>query len=92
MPLPPSGAKNLDELELKLKQFLMIRRLKKDVLTQLPPKRRQKVPFDLKFDSNSSELQKVQKQIIYSYFMWVRMGKWSSIFSFTNASYLPFLW
>ena len=54
-----SGAKNLDELELKLKQHLMIRRLKKNVLTQLPPKRRQKVPFDLKFDSKTSELQKV---------------------------------
>ncbi|KAF6040670.1 ZRANB3 [Bugula neritina] len=52
------GATNLDELELKLKQFIMIRRLKKEVLRQLPPKRRQKVPFDLKFDSNSSELQK----------------------------------
>ena len=26
----------------------MIRRLKKDVLTQLPPKQRQKIPFELK--------------------------------------------
>lgn len=56
-----SGAKNLDELELKLKQHIMIRRLKKDVLKQLPPKRRQKVPFDLKFNSETAGLQQVRK-------------------------------
>jgi len=58
-----SGAKNLEELEFRLKQSLMIRRLKKNVLTQLPPKRRQKVPFDLKFDARSAELQKVSELI-----------------------------
>lgn len=54
-----SGSKNLDELELKLKQHLMIRRLKKNVLKQLPPKRRQKVPFDLKFSAQTADVQKV---------------------------------
>ena len=35
-----SGATNLDELQDKLRSSCMIRRLKKDVLTELPPKRR----------------------------------------------------
>jgi SWI/SNF-related matrix-associated actin-dependent regulator 1 of chromatin subfamily A len=36
-----SGASNLDELQEHLRSALMVRRLKKDVLTELPPKRRQ---------------------------------------------------
>lgn len=36
-----SGATNLDELQTKLRASVMVRRLKKDVLTELPPKRRQ---------------------------------------------------
>ncbi|XP_056157493.1 DNA annealing helicase and endonuclease ZRANB3 [Lampris incognitus] len=40
------GASNLDELHQKLSQ-IMIRRLKAQVLTQLPPKVRQRIPFDL---------------------------------------------
>jgi len=35
-----SGATNLDELQRKLRSSIMIRRLKADVLTELPPKRR----------------------------------------------------
>jgi len=36
-----SGNSNLDELQDKLRSSVMIRRLKKEVLTELPPKRRQ---------------------------------------------------
>ena len=43
-----SGASNLEDLQNRLTQDVMIRRLKKDVLTQLPPKRRQKIPFAVK--------------------------------------------
>ena len=35
------GASNLDELQDKLRASIMVRRLKKDVLSELPPKRRQ---------------------------------------------------
>ncbi|XP_032209962.1 DNA annealing helicase and endonuclease ZRANB3 isoform X2 [Mustela erminea] len=40
------GASNLNELH-QLLSNIMIRRLKTDVLTQLPPKVRQRIPFDL---------------------------------------------
>ncbi|NXK31679.1 ZRAB3 endonuclease, partial [Piprites chloris] len=40
------GASNLEELH-QLLSAIMIRRLKNDVLTQLPPKVRQRIPFDL---------------------------------------------
>ena len=36
-----TGSSNLDELQDKLRSTIMVRRLKKDVLTELPPKRRQ---------------------------------------------------
>ncbi|XP_026872429.2 DNA annealing helicase and endonuclease ZRANB3 isoform X1 [Electrophorus electricus] len=40
------GASNLDELHQRLSE-IMIRRLKEEVLTQLPAKIRQRIPFDL---------------------------------------------
>lgn len=40
------GASNLSELHQLLSE-IMIRRLKTEVLTQLPPKIRQRIPFDL---------------------------------------------
>jgi SWI/SNF-related matrix-associated actin-dependent regulator of chromatin subfamily A-like protein 1 len=41
-----SGASNLEELNSKLRSGLMLRRLKKDVLSQLPPLTRALVPLD----------------------------------------------
>ncbi|CAB3978499.1 DNA annealing helicase and endonuclease ZRANB3 [Paramuricea clavata] len=41
------GASNLEELHNVLKTNVMIRRLKRHVLTQLPAKRRQRITFDL---------------------------------------------
>lgn len=40
------GASNLEELHRRLSE-VMIRRLKAEVLKQLPPKVRQRIPFDL---------------------------------------------
>jgi SWI/SNF-related matrix-associated actin-dependent regulator 1 of chromatin subfamily A len=42
-----SGASNLEELNAKLRRSLMLRRLKKDVLSQLPPLTRALVPLDV---------------------------------------------
>ncbi len=50
-----SGASNLRELQGLLTQHVMIRRLKKHVLKQLPPKQRQKIPFQVK----DSDIKKV---------------------------------
>ncbi len=41
-----SGASHLDELQVRLRESIMIRRLKADVLTELPPKRRQLIELD----------------------------------------------
>ncbi|XP_075685319.1 DNA annealing helicase and endonuclease ZRANB3 [Rhinoderma darwinii] len=43
------GSSNLDDLHQRLSS-IMIRRLKNEVLTQLPPKIRQRIPFDLPKD------------------------------------------
>lgn len=41
-----SGASNLEELQVKLRQSVMVRRKKSDVLHELPPKRRQIIELD----------------------------------------------
>ncbi|TRY91983.1 hypothetical protein DNTS_013793 [Danionella cerebrum] len=45
------GASHLDELHKRLSE-IMIRRLKNQVLTQLPPKIRQRIPFELPKDAS----------------------------------------
>jgi len=46
-----SGASNLDELNARLRETVMVRRLKADVLTELPAKRRQIVTLDVDDES-----------------------------------------
>ncbi len=45
-----SGSSHLDELQHSLRQNCMVRRLKKDVLTELPPKRRQVIELSVEGD------------------------------------------
>lgn len=55
------GATHLDELQTKLRETVMVRRLKKDVLTELPPKRRQIIAI-----SNENGLQEqIEKEQRY---------------------------
>jgi SWI/SNF-related matrix-associated actin-dependent regulator 1 of chromatin subfamily A len=49
-----SGASNLAELQHKLRSTLMLRRLKKDVLTELPPKVRQVIELPLPAGANDA--------------------------------------
>jgi Helicase conserved C-terminal domain len=52
-----SGASNLEELQDRLRETCMVRRLKKDVLAELPPKRRAIIPIaDLDEEDESWDL------------------------------------
>ncbi|EDQ88437.1 uncharacterized protein MONBRDRAFT_26139 [Monosiga brevicollis MX1] len=55
------GASNLPELHDKLRA-IMIRRLKKDVLSQLPPKRRQRVLLDVG-EADLKRVQQIKQQL-----------------------------
>ncbi|XP_033734457.1 DNA annealing helicase and endonuclease ZRANB3-like isoform X2 [Pecten maximus] len=57
------GASNLEELAKRLSDMLMIRRLKNDVLTQLPPKQRQRVLFQLKDSEIKTEIKKTFEEL-----------------------------
>lgn len=59
------GASNLDELQEKLRSHVMIRRMKKDVLKDLPPKRRIYVPMEI---DNRSEYQEAEDDFVRWYY------------------------
>lgn len=56
-----SGASNLDELQQKLRATIMVRRMKADVLTELPPKRRQVI--ELSADGASAAVKAEQETV-----------------------------
>lgn len=56
-----SGASNLPELQEKLRSTIMIRRLKKDVLKDLPPKQRQVIEIEI---PEGEEFLKYEKRIL----------------------------
>lgn len=56
-----SGKSNLDELHKRLKSTVMIRRLKKDVLKDLPPKRIAVVPVEI---TNAESYRKAEEDFI----------------------------
>lgn len=51
-----SGASNLEELQNKLRSTIMIRRMKKDVLKELPEKVRSFIPFEVEISKNYKEM------------------------------------
>jgi SWI/SNF-related matrix-associated actin-dependent regulator 1 of chromatin subfamily A len=70
--LDVSGASHVDELLRKLRDNIMVRRMKKDVLKQLPEKKRSSIAVDVSNDDNSKiadelvgELTKVIEEILY---------------------------
>ena len=66
--LDTAGSSNLEELHLVLQTHAMIRRLKKDVLTQLPPKRRQRIMLQMpttqaaQFTAQIEQLKELERQ------------------------------
>ncbi|XP_063789840.1 DNA annealing helicase and endonuclease ZRANB3 isoform X2 [Pseudophryne corroboree] len=74
------GASNLDDLHQRLSS-IMIRRLKNEVLTELPPKIRQRIPFDLPKD--------VAKEMNASFEEWEKLMRYPD--SLTSDSSSPFI-
>ena len=59
-----NGESNLEELNRKLRGLVMVRRLKKDVLSQLPPKRKIVIPLEIE---NRKEYDYVERAFIEWY-------------------------
>ena len=62
-----SGASNLDELQNKLRASLMVRRLKADVLTELPPKRRQVIVLDAEDVPGGTQIVERERKALEEY-------------------------
>lgn len=62
-----NGAKNLDELQRRLRETIMVRRLKAEVLTELPPKIRQIVVVEAETSAQRKAVQAEQEYEAASY-------------------------
>jgi SNF2 family DNA or RNA helicase len=69
------GASNLDDLQLRLRALFMVRRLKKDVLKELPPKRRQVLVLEA---AGLEDLLEKEKQTYEQYKEFVIEGKFET--------------
>ena len=58
-----TGCTNAEELYAVISRLVMVRRLKKDVLTQLPPKQREQVFLQLPKSDALNEVRAIQKQL-----------------------------
>jgi SNF2 family DNA or RNA helicase len=72
-----SGASHLDELQYKLRSTIMIRRLKKDVLTDLPPKTRQVIEIDA--NENRKKVLQAEKPIVNKLLKFLGFGNLDDI-------------
>lgn len=70
------GAQNLEELHAMLRGSVMVRRLKSDVLTELPEKRRQQIFLSLDA-SKRRELNALTKQFEAVKAAFAKMGKYA---------------
>ena len=80
-----TGARNATELNLVLNSSIMIRRKKKDVLHELPPLRRQKVPIELAHSKSLTDIQSAMKAVEEG------EAQWSQLFAQLAEIKLPFV-
>lgn len=74
-----TGGKNLEELQTKLRTSGMIRRLKQDVLVDLPAKRRQMIPITLE------DKKLLKESILFTEKIKQKAGDWNEIMSWLKG-------
>lgn len=84
-----SGASNLGELNRNLRRGLMIRRLKKDVLKDLPPKLRQMIEVDIPLSKEEKQLSDITEKLISGKLTKAQFDM--AVDKLTEASAIPFL-